>query len=169
MNYDLNSDDPDLTTTYDICVVGIGIAGSYLLYLLSMSGLKICGVEAGNIVEDRSLKRKMMPIQKKQNTQLSRKVEALDLVEIHIIGGLLIPYTKLDLPSKKSPYYNTWTEIIRVCNKYGKQVYDNLLLGAAKKISTNPDSRRDSFFKKMFTILFMPSQFLLVKEIFFLI
>ena len=31
MNYDLNSDDPDLTTTYDVCVVGIGIAGSYLL------------------------------------------------------------------------------------------------------------------------------------------
>ena len=149
MNYDLNSDDPDLTTTYDVCVVGIGIAGSYLLYLLSMSGLKICGVDAGNIVEDRSLKRKMMPIQKKAKYAALTKGRSFRLGgNSHNWGGLLIPYTKLDLPSKKSPYYNTWAEIIRVCNKYGKQVYDNLLLGAAKKISKNPDSRRDSFFKK---------------------
>ena len=96
MNYDLNSDDPDLTTTYDVCVVGIELP-EVTFYVTVHEWFKNVGLMQEILLKIDPLKKKCRS--KKAKYAALTKGRSFRLMEIHIIGGLQF-HTKLDLPLK---------------------------------------------------------------------
>ncbi len=144
---DLNTlDQGGMATTCDVCIIGAGAAGLYLASRLADAGLDVAILEAGGL---------------ECSSGKSVGIEATLAGDTYRgategrafgwggttsqWGGLLVPYTDLDLRNDSTLEARTWSHIVDVVQKHSNSVFARLGLRNKPDFLTLPGARLPAY------------------------
>jgi choline dehydrogenase-like flavoprotein len=138
---DLNeSTQPDTHATCDVCVIGAGAAGLYLASRLSRDGLCVIVLEAGGATCGSGASVGIEPEFSASQYRGATEGRAFGWGgTTSRWGGLLVPYSELDLRDEESPESVAWKHIVNVVRERSSAVFSTLALGGSPDFFSLPE------------------------------
>lgn len=124
-----NLEDGRTNVTADVCILGAGAAGIYLATRLSERGVSVVVLEAGDnaCTDSSSIGMNANMTQDDYSGATSGRAFGLGGTT-SLWGGVLVPYTSVDIQSRKSGDFNPWSHIVGVTNRYSAIVKSTLAI-----------------------------------------
>ncbi len=143
-----NSTQSDTHASCDVCVIGAGAAGLYLANRLSRGGLRVIVLEAGGATCESGASIGIEPLftgTQYRGALLGRAFGWGGTTSRW--GGLLVPYSDLDLREDASPESTIWKHIVNVVKEQSNAVFSTLALGGSPDFFSLPEVTLGSYAK----------------------
>ena len=137
---------PSAQTTCDVCIVGAGAAGLYLANRLAATGLDVVVLEAGGLECGPGESVGIEPTFTGSRYRGATEGRAFGWGgSTSRWGGLVVPYSELDLRGETDAESSTWTHIVEVVKKRTNAVFVTLGLGNETDFRTLPDAKLHTY------------------------
>lgn len=139
---DLNeSTQPETQATCDVCVIGAGAAGLYLVRRLACARLRVIVLEAGGATCESGAAIGIQPVFTDSHYSGAMDGRAFGWGgTTSRWGGLLVPYSYLDLRDDATPASTTWKHIVQAVEERSSAVLSTLGLDGSAEFFSLPEA-----------------------------